>query len=128
MKSYETTLKELENEVKSVIRADIENYQYSTLEDFHFDQFNSDYYIIGTYQAKEWLTEKDVFNCIEIVQEWEREVFGELQSDISNAEKLASLVMYAVGENVLFDMCSDLDIEYHEDLTKEDIKEIKKWV
>jgi len=128
MKSYETTLNELENEVKSVIRADIENYQYSTLEDFHFDQFNSDYYIIGTYQAKEWLTEKDVFNCIEIVQEWEREVFGELQSDISNAEKLASLVMYAVGENVLFDMCSDLDIEYHEDLTKEDIKEIKKWV
>ena len=124
MKNYETTLKELKEEVKSIIQSDIENYEGSTLEDFHFDQFNSDLYIIGTYQAKEWLTDKDVFNCIDIVQEWEREVFGELQSDISNPEKLASLVMYAVGESVLHDICHHLDIDFHEELTTEMIESI----
>ena len=124
MKPYETTYKELVDEVKSIIEADIENYEGSTLEDFHFDQFNADYYIIGTYQAKQWLTEKDVFNCIDIVQEWEREVFGELQSDLSNPEKLASLVMYAVGERVLTDLADEFDIDYHSELTQTDIDNI----
>jgi len=124
MKSYEQTYKELEQEVQSIIEADIEQYEDSTLENFHQDQFNSDFYIIGTYQAKEWLTEKDVFNCIDIVQEWEREVFGELQSDLSNPEKLASLVMYSVGERMLTDLADRLDIDYHSELTPENIKDI----
>lgn len=128
MKTYEQTYKELEEEVKSVIEAEIENYEGNTLESFHQDQFNSEYYIIGTYQAKEWLTKMGVFNCIDIVQEWERNVFGELQSDVSNPEKLASLVMYSVGELFITTMCDDLDIDYSEELTADDIKDITNFI
>lgn len=128
MKNSEITLEELKDEVKSVIQADIENYKGSSLEEAHQDMFNSDFYIIGTYQAKEWLTEKDVFNCIDIVQSWEKDVFGELQSDLSNPEKLASLVIYSVGETILFEVSNDLGIDYHEELTDKDIKSILEWL
>ena len=128
MKTYEQTQHELKSEVQSIIESDIDNYEGQTIESFHFDQFNADYYIIGTYKAKQWLTDKDVFNCIDIVQEWERDVFGELQSDLSNPEKLASLLMYTVSERMLQDICYELDIEWDDELTPENITDILEYL
>ncbi len=40
--------------------------------DLHNEVFNTDYYIIGTYKAKEALREYDVFEAIDLVQNYER--------------------------------------------------------
>lgn len=125
MKSYNQTLNEIKQEVIKNILIDIDNYKGSDLESLFFDLFNSDYYIIGTYQAKEWLTEKDVFNCIEIVTEWEKDVFGEIQSDLYNPEKLASLVVYSVADNLMNDLCYELIIERDAELNNTIIERIK---
>lgn len=72
--------------------------------DLHNEVFNTDYYIIGTYQAKEILKEYDVFEAIELVQTYEQEQFGEIYTDLSDAEKLLNMVYYIIGDEVIGEM------------------------
>lgn len=72
--------------------------------DLHNEVFNTDYYIVGTYEAKEALREYDVFDAIELVQNYEKDAFGEVYTDISNPEKLINMVYYIVGEEVIGEM------------------------
>ena len=72
--------------------------------DLHNEVFNTDWYIIGTYEAKEALKEYDVFEAIELVQEFEEFHFGEVNTDLSNPEKLINMVYYIVGDGVICEM------------------------
>ena len=72
--------------------------------DLHNEVFNTDYYIIGTYQAKEALREYDVFEAIELVQNYEMENFGEVYTELSNPKKLIIMVYYLVGDEVIGEM------------------------
>lgn len=73
--------------------------------DLHNDVFNTDYYIIGTWLAKEALREYDVFDAIELVQTYEREQFGEIYTDLSDPERLINMVYYIIGDEVIGKMC-----------------------
>lgn len=72
--------------------------------DLHNEVFNTDYYIIGTYQAKQCLNEYDVYEAIEKVTEYEKDNFGEVYTDISNPEKLVNMLYYLIGEEVISEM------------------------
>ena len=72
--------------------------------DLHNEVFNTDYYIIGTYQARESLKEYDVFEAIELVQKYENDMFGEVYTDLSNPEKLINMVYYIVGDEIIAEM------------------------
>ena len=72
--------------------------------DLHNEVFNTNYYIIGTYEAKEALKQYDVFKAIEKVKDYEELNFGEVTTDISDPEKLANMLYYIVGEDVISDM------------------------
>ena len=72
--------------------------------DLHNEVFNTDYYIIGTARAKEALREYDVFDAIELVQTYEKSNFGEVYTDLSDAEKLINMVYYVIGEEVISEM------------------------
>ena len=80
--------------------------------ELHNEVFNTDYYIIGTYQAKEALKEYDVFEAIELVQDYEQEQFGEIYTELGNPEKLINMVYYIVGDEVIGEM---YDIEAFND-------------
>ena len=80
--------------------------------DLHNEVFNTDYYIIGTYQAKEALREYDVFEAIELVQTYEQEQFGEVNTDLSDPEKLINMVYYIIGDEIIGEM---YDIEEFND-------------
>ena len=80
--------------------------------DLHNEVFNTDWYIIGTYEANEALKEYDVFEAIELVQEFEEFNFGEVNTDLSNPEKLINMVYYIVGDEVI---CEMNDIEEFSD-------------
>lgn len=69
--------------------------------DLHNEVFNTGYYIIGTEMAKDALREYDVFDAIELVQEYEKFNFGEIYTDLSNPEKLINMVYYIIGEEVI---------------------------
>ena len=72
--------------------------------DLHNEVFNTDYYIIGTYEAKEALREYDVFDAIELVQGYEKDAFGEVNTDLSNPEQLINMVYYVIGDEVICEM------------------------
>ena len=72
--------------------------------DLHNEVFNTDYYIIGTWQAKEALNEYDVFDAIETVQDYEKSNFGEVYTDVTNPEALVNMLYYIIGEEVISDM------------------------
>jgi hypothetical protein len=77
--------------------------------DLHHEVFNTDYYIIGTYRAKEALKEYDVFEAIEKVQTYEKDNFGEIYTDISDPEKLINMLYYIIGEEVLYEMMDGIE-------------------
>ncbi len=75
--------------------------------DLHFHAFNEDYYIIGYYQAEEWLKKHDleIFEAMVICNDFERENYGEIQTSFDNAEKLVNHLVYWYG----LELCSELE-------------------
>ena len=80
--------------------------------DLHNEVFNTDYYIIGTYKAKEALREYDVFDAMELVQEYEQFHFGNINTNLGNPEQVINMVYYIVGDEVI---CEMTDIEAFDD-------------
>ncbi len=78
--------------------------------DLHQEVFNTDYYIIGTYQAKKALEEYGVFDAIEKVQAYEKDNFGEVYTDLSDPEKLINMLYYIIGEEVLYEMMDGIEV------------------
>lgn len=95
---------EMKQEAIEAIIEELENGYSGYYCDLHNEVFNTDYYIIGTYLAKEALREYDVFDAIELVQTYEKEQFGEVYTDLSNPEKLINMVYYIVGYEVIGEM------------------------
>ena len=91
------------DEIKSYIEDMLEDGYDLHDEDLHHKLFNEDYYIIGTWNAKQWLGEK-VFYCIDTVRSYEKDYFGRYFTDISCPEKLANMYAYIIGEEILFTM------------------------
>ena len=89
--------------IEAIIEA-LENGYSGYYCDLHNEVFNTDYYIIGTYEAKEALKEYDVFEAIELVQTYEKDNFGEIYTEISNPEKLINMVYYIIGSDVIYEM------------------------
>jgi hypothetical protein len=81
--------------------------------DLHHEIFNTDYYIVGRYQAKEWLG-ADAFDCIYDIQEYENCHFGQVTTDLSEPEKVVNMYVYIVGEEILEDVVTEF-LEERED-------------
>ena len=69
-------------------------------EDLHHYAFNEDYYIIGTYQAKQWLGD-NVFDVINIIKEYEQNNFGQVTTDLSEPENVVNMYTYIIGEEIV---------------------------
>jgi len=101
--------------------------------DLHNEVFNTDYYIIGTHEAKEALKEYDIFEAIEKVQAYEKDNFGEIHTDLSNPERLINMLYYIIGEEVLFEMMDKIEVfnenwnnKANEEMNAEILKAIEK--
>lgn len=94
--------------------------------DLHHEIFNTDYFIIGYYQAEQWLIKNvGIFAAIEEIKEYEQSNFGEVTTDLSSSEKVVNMYAYIKGEEILND-CPTLQAKWDEKLSAEDIEEIKK--
>jgi hypothetical protein len=103
--------------------------------DLHHEVFNTDYYIIGTYEAKKALEEYGVWDAIEKVKTYEEDNFGEVYTDLSNPEKLINMLYYIIGEEVLFEMMNSTkagrenwDNLATDETNTEILKELNEWV
>ena len=77
--------------------------------DLHNEVFNTDYYIIGIHEAKKVLEEYGVFDALEKIQEYEKDTFGEINTDLSDPEKIVNALYYIIGEEELFQLVEEVE-------------------
>ena len=100
------------NETKAQA-TDGHTYDFTEVNDVHNDIFNIDYYMIGTYQAKQWLGDM-AFDVINIIKEYEQDNFGEVNTDFSQPEHVVNMYVYIVGEEIISEAMEEagvLDVE-----------------
>jgi hypothetical protein len=94
--------------------------------DLHNELFNSDYFIIGYYNAEQWLIKNiGIFAAIEVVKDYEIDNFGELSTDISSSEKVVNMYAYIKGEEILND-CKTISDNCGKKLDAEQLAAIKE--
>jgi len=104
------------NEIKEYFNDSLEDYDKKTLDklvrdnELHHEIFNTDYYIIGRYQAIKWLSD-EVFNVINFIKEYENNNFGEVNTDFSEPEKIVNMYVYIVGEEIANDYINSLEVK-----------------
>lgn len=101
----------------------INDLELEDFEELHHTCFNEDYYIIGYYQASEWLKNHNIdpFEAIADVIEWQQENFGEtfLNHVDINSEKIVNLYVYIKGEELL----SNFDLDQSKDDLLSELRE-----
>ena len=75
----------------------------------HDEMFNENYYIIGYYKSSQWLKEHGLgeLEAVNICKDFEREHFGEIQTDFDNTEQLVNHLVYWYG----LELCMELNID-----------------
>jgi hypothetical protein len=106
MKQYK--YEEIKDHFEDFITGQDKDWIAENLNDLHLHAFNTNYYIIGTYQAKKWLGE-EVFNIIQIIKEYEQDSFGEVNTDFSDPEKIVNMYAYIIGEEIVDDYKNQLE-------------------
>jgi hypothetical protein len=98
--------------------------------EIHHVCFNEDYYIIGYFEAEQWLMKHSTpFEAIGEVKEYENSNFGQVTTDFSSSEKVANMYAYIKGEEFLnsidaisdnwdenLEDCEGLEDKLHEEL------------
>ena len=93
--------------------------------------FNEDYHYCYNGHAEEVLNAIGVFDAISVIVEYENGYFGEVNTDFTNPCKVANMLYYIVGEEVLFDLfdgCELLDEVWNDEATKETNKALVQWL
>jgi hypothetical protein len=105
--------------IQEIYDYDADKVTSSEIYDLHHEIFNTDYYIIGRYQAKEWL-DADAFDCIYDIQEYENCNFGQVTTDLSDPEKVVNMYVYVVGYEILEDVVTEFLKEREDELEAEE--------
>lgn len=93
--------------------------------ELHNKLFNEDYFIIGRYQAEHFLQDSGgVFNAIETITEYEQDQFGEVTTNLAEAEHVANMYAYIRGEEFL-QKCPTFSRKWDKKLSLEELQEIK---
>ena len=75
-------------------------------DEWHFHAFNEDYYIIGYYEASQWLKKHnlDAFEAIGICQQYEIDNFGQCHTVYDNSVKVVNMLAYIYGEELIYNL------------------------
>ena len=79
------------------------------VDDLHHHVFNTDYYIIGSYKATQWLGDQ-VFNIIDFIKEYEQSEYGEVFTDFSSPEAIVNMYVYILGDEIAWDYKKQLEV------------------
>lgn len=93
--------------------------------DLHYHLYNEDYYIVGTWEAKQELEQYGAFDAIGKIKEYETDNFGEVNTDLSDPEKVVNMLAYIIGEEALGE-CDHLQQVWDDgELNEDDLIAIK---
>lgn len=92
----------LENDIINYIIDRIDEYEGTEVSELHHELFNTDYWCIGYYEAEQEINKHcSVFEALDIIQTYENDNFGQTTTDISSSERVANMLVYILGEQIL---------------------------
>ena len=97
------------------------------INDLHHCLLNEDYFIIGYYQAEQWLKKDNssVFEAIETIREYEQSNFGQVSTDLSSSENVANMLAFILGEEILYNNNTyNLFNKFHNEYLDEDKRDL----
>lgn len=107
-------LQAMHNELTSYVYDLIEDgtLHADNLDDWHDVAFNGSYYIVGHYQAEQWLKEYELsaWDVIEEVQDYEKDNFGETSTNI-DTESMVNMYVYILGEQIIQEIKEEKDLD-----------------
>lgn len=73
-------------------------------DEWHYLAFNQNYYVIGYYNASQWLKNHDLdpFEAVSICQQYEVDNFGECRTVYYSSEKVVNMLAYIYGEELIY--------------------------
>ena len=120
----DTATKEAQAELAEMI-VDALDYYTGDVAELHNEVFNTDYFIIGTYKAKQWLEKNyGVFEAMGKIREYETDNFGEVSTDLSDPERVCNMLVYILGEELMSEVKAIQD-NWDEEITPEIAEAIK---
>lgn len=81
---------------------------YGDINELHNEVFNYGY-VSGYVEAEKNLEEYGIFDAIRKVQEYEKLQFGETITDIADPEKLANMLFYIIGQELIDSAVCDIE-------------------
>lgn len=78
--------------------------------DLHNYCFNEDYHFVNNCGAAKELEKIGVFDVIGTIVEYEKDNFGEVNTDLTSPVSVGNMLWYIVGEDVITDMFSDCSL------------------
>lgn len=104
--------KEFEKHFSDFLKKRGEDWVHENIEDLHHYAFlalipNSNYYIMGRYQAIQWLGD-EVFNVIDHIRQYELETFGKVECDFSSPERVVNMYAFIVSEEIVADWQAEI--------------------
>ena len=97
------------------------------ISDLHHYLLNEDYFIIGYYQAEQWLKKDNgsIFEAIETIREYEQSNFGQVTTDLSSSENVANMLAYILGEQILYNNDTyNIFTRFHNEYLDEDKRDL----
>jgi hypothetical protein len=98
-------------------------------DDLHNEVFNMDYYMVYTSDAIDFLG-NDVYDAIGRIVEYERNNFGDVNTDFSNPCAVVNMMYYIIGEEILHDVMYNIigNVSVGDDeINNELIEELKDY-
>lgn len=82
--------------------------------------FNNDYFVIGDYDCNKWLEKNgNVFNAMNKVKSYENDIYHEVFTDLTDAQKLCNMYIFILTEEMLGEV-KHLRSVWNSILTQED--------
>ena len=90
--------------------------------DLHHYLCNEDYFIVGSFRARQWIGE-EAFSIIDAIKDYEESNFGEVTTDFSEPEKVVNMYCYIKGAEIL-QQANTLQGKWDESLSRQDLQAI----
>lgn len=126
------------NEVLDVIIDNLEDYIGSDFETYEDETFNQESNIYTREAAldldkfvkddatdyEETTLDNGAFGAIQLVQAYEQDELGEVNTDLTDPCKVADMVDYIRGTRIFEELLDEADLELDDEITKESAKKV----
>lgn len=117
------------DDIREVLEIDYEGSIYDLIDEV----FNTDYYVVGKHKAKKILIETlDIFSVIDGIMWYEKDNFGEVNTNFGEPETVLNMFYYLIGENCIQMLANSANLEDNEIENQDDrdllLKEIDEII